>query len=56
LGSFHWYDALCVNQEDNAERGHQVMLMRYIYYRADQTIVWLGESANGSGLAFGLIR
>ena len=32
------------------------MLMREIYRKADITIVWLGEAAHGSGLAYGLIR
>ncbi|KAF8855940.1 HET-domain-containing protein [Acephala macrosclerotiorum] len=38
-----WIDALCINQEDNEERGQQVTLMRDIYRRADEVVVWLGE-------------
>lgn len=55
-----WADAICINQNDPAERGHQVQLMSRIYSQADRTLVWLGESMpdleslifshNGSGL------
>lgn len=38
-----WVDAICINQEDKAERGHQVRLMRTIFQKASQVIVWLGE-------------
>ncbi|KAL8366142.1 hypothetical protein RB595_004760 [Gaeumannomyces hyphopodioides] len=40
--TFLWADAMCINQEDEAERGHQVSLMASIYRRARQTIAWLG--------------
>jgi hypothetical protein len=50
-----WIDALCVNQIDFQERGHQVGLMEMIYTRADRVRVWLGPEANGSGSAFGLL-
>ncbi|PSR81068.1 heterokaryon incompatibility protein-domain-containing protein, partial [Coniella lustricola] len=39
----YWIDALCINQADNAERSHQVRLMRDIYSSAARVIVWLGE-------------
>ncbi len=38
-----WIDALCINQSDNEERAQQVNLMRSIYERATECIVWLGE-------------
>lgn len=37
-----WVDALCINQEDNFERGNQVQLMREIYDTAKMVIIWLG--------------
>jgi hypothetical protein len=37
-----WIDALCINQEDEAEKSKQVMLMGEIYSRASQVLVWLG--------------
>ena len=38
-----WIDAICVNQNDLAERKHQVGLMRKIYTQAELVIAWLGE-------------
>ncbi|KAL8336435.1 hypothetical protein RB601_000308 [Gaeumannomyces tritici] len=46
--TFLWADAVCINQEDTAERGHQVSLMASIYRRARQTIVWLGDNTRYS--------
>jgi len=45
--SFHrtlWVDAICINQNDVVERGHQVRLMRDIFSRAKRVVVWLGSS------------
>lgn len=39
-----WIDALCINQEDIAERNRQLRIMHHIYSRARTVIVWLGES------------
>ncbi|KAF2843152.1 HET-domain-containing protein [Patellaria atrata CBS 101060] len=39
---FIWADAICINQLDLNERGHQVRLMRKIYKRAFKTLVWVG--------------
>ncbi|KAM0183793.1 hypothetical protein ACHAPF_000237 [Botrytis cinerea] len=46
-----WIDAICINQEDLSERGHQVQLMAKIYSKASQVVVWLGEAADNSDLA-----
>lgn len=51
-----WVDAVCINQNDNAEKGQQVGLMAEIYGSASQTYVWLGPSANGSELAMDTLR
>ncbi|KAK3386134.1 heterokaryon incompatibility protein-domain-containing protein [Podospora didyma] len=40
---FLWIDAICINQEDLAEREKQVVMMRNIFEGATQTIIWLGE-------------
>ncbi|TVY76061.1 Heterokaryon incompatibility protein 6 OR allele [Lachnellula suecica] len=37
-----WVDALCINQEDVAERNSQVGMMGKIYENATEVIVWLG--------------
>jgi hypothetical protein len=40
-----WVDAICINQRDNEERGHQVGMMRNVYSKATEVLVWLGESS-----------
>ncbi|EPE24734.1 hypothetical protein GLAREA_08587 [Glarea lozoyensis ATCC 20868] len=37
-----WIDAICIDQSDDDERGHQILKMRDIYRNASQTVVWLG--------------
>ncbi|KAF7882732.1 uncharacterized protein EAF02_006095 [Botrytis sinoallii] len=46
-----WIDAICINQEDLNERGHQVQLMAKIYSKASQAVIWLGEAADNSDRA-----
>ena len=38
-----WTDAICINQEDDEEKSHQVPLMGSIYSLAKRVIVWLGH-------------
>ncbi|KAK1705064.1 heterokaryon incompatibility protein, partial [Colletotrichum lupini] len=38
-----WIDAVCMNQQDVEERGHQVRLMPQIYSRAQRVLVYVGE-------------
>ena len=49
-----WIDALCINQDDNNERTHQVQLMQGIYSGAESVIAWLGEPWDYSNAAFDL--
>lgn len=44
-----WIDAICVNQQDLKERGHQVKRMADIYRLANRVVVWLGPEKNKSG-------
>ncbi|KAF5708088.1 heterokaryon incompatibility protein [Fusarium globosum] len=37
-----WVDALCIDQSNIKERGHQVNHMGEIYRKADNVIIWLG--------------
>ncbi|KAN0090416.1 HET domain containing protein [Hyaloscypha variabilis] len=37
-----WIDAICIDQDDVTEKGHQVRLMGDIYRKADEVIAWLG--------------
>jgi hypothetical protein len=46
-----WIDAVCVNQEDDRERKHQVKLMASIYSSAARVVVWLGPSYGDSNMA-----
>ncbi|KAJ4364441.1 hypothetical protein N0V83_009035 [Neocucurbitaria cava] len=39
-----WVDAVCIDQRNNHERGHQVQQMGSIYSQADRVIFWLGLS------------
>ncbi|KAE9364240.1 HET-domain-containing protein [Stipitochalara longipes BDJ] len=45
-----WVDAICINQKDDKERGHQVRLMRNVYSKAVEVLVWLGESSKDVGI------
>lgn len=36
-----WADAICINQDDNEEKAHQVQLMGPIYEECSQVHVWL---------------
>ncbi|PMD42119.1 HET-domain-containing protein, partial [Hyaloscypha variabilis F] len=46
---FLWVDALCINQEDEEEKMHQVHMMNNIYSDAVAVLAWLGPEADGSG-------
>ncbi|KIM96314.1 hypothetical protein OIDMADRAFT_204885 [Oidiodendron maius Zn] len=39
-----WVDALCIDQNNNDERGQQVQQMGSIYNKAKRVIIWLGEA------------
>jgi hypothetical protein len=47
-GTWWWIDSLCINQNDNSEKGCQVPLMGEIFRTADKTVVWLGEENEDS--------
>jgi hypothetical protein len=38
-----WIDQLCINQENNDEKGPQIQLMGDIYRTASQVVIWRGE-------------
>lgn len=50
-----WIDAICINQGDNTEKGHQVAMMGDIFREADSVIAWLGPEADNSEMAMDLI-
>jgi hypothetical protein len=47
-----WIDAICINQHDAQERGHQVVFMGEFYKAAERTTVWLGDEAEYTAPAF----
>jgi hypothetical protein len=47
----YWIDALCINQQDNAEKSHQVAHMGAIYSNARRVAVWLGRQKDDSDIA-----
>ncbi|KDN63372.1 putative heterokaryon incompatibility protein [Colletotrichum sublineola] len=40
-----WIDAVCMNQKDTEQRGHQVQVMPQIYSRAQHVLIYVGELA-----------
>lgn len=43
-----WVDAICISQQNNEERSHQITLMEHIYKRAVKTLIYLGPD-HGQG-------
>jgi hypothetical protein len=60
-----WIDAVCINQDDDEEKGRQVQLMAEIFAKACRVVVWLenttgdpaidNEAYNDSALALEII-
>jgi len=38
-----WIDAICINQHDVRERNSQLAMMKWIYFRAETVVIWLGK-------------
>ena len=47
-----WIDAICINQNDLAEKNHQVRNMAYIYRKSGHTLIWLGPEDSTTKAAF----
>ncbi|EMD93915.1 hypothetical protein COCHEDRAFT_1094008, partial [Bipolaris maydis C5] len=43
-----WIDAVCIDQGDEKEKGHQVQQMGEIYQTAERVIIWLGTGSEDS--------
>lgn len=43
--AYVWADAICINQDDDAEKSQQVMMMSSIYARSQRLFIWLGEAS-----------
>lgn len=50
-----WADGICINQEDDEEKSHQVRHMDLVYKGAKYVSIWLGESMDQSELAADLL-
>jgi len=46
-----WVDAICINQDDNKERSHQVQMMAKIYKSSIEVLAWLGLAEDESDAA-----
>jgi hypothetical protein len=51
-----WADAVCIDQDNIAERASQVRLMGSIYWRSQMTFVWLGQDDEDTKDAFECAR
>jgi hypothetical protein len=51
-----WVDAICIDQNNEEEKGYQVELMAKIYSKASCVLVWLGQTADDSDIALEGIR
>lgn len=51
-----WVDAICIDQANNKERGHQVRHMSDIYKAAEQVIVWLGRGTTECDFAMDFMK
>jgi hypothetical protein len=51
-----WVDAICIDQENEEEKEHQIQLMPAIYAKARSVIVWLGEAQDDGDQVLESIR
>jgi hypothetical protein len=47
-----WIDAICIDQDNIAERSRQVQMMTEIYQRAASLLTWLDPDQGDAALAF----
>jgi hypothetical protein len=45
-----WVDAVCIDQSNDQERGHQVSHLGHIYHHADQVVFYLGQPTDTTGV------
>lgn len=51
-----WIDAICINQDDVRERGHQVAIMAKVYGGTWRNLIWLGEDSHSTAAALDSIE
>ena len=52
---FFWIDAICIDQQNKAEKSAQIRRMAVIYNQADIVRVWLGEDSSKSDIAMDFV-
>ncbi|KAM6534369.1 hypothetical protein FALCPG4_004010 [Fusarium falciforme] len=51
-----WVDPVCINQDDDNEKAHQIPLMGEIYTWAEAVYIWLGDGSQATDKAIKYIR
>lgn len=51
-----WIDAICINQNNDAEKAEQVSFMGDIYKQATKVYIWLGTAENNSDALFDFVQ
>jgi ankyrin repeat protein len=51
-----WVDAICIDQGNERERGHQIQHMCEIYSQAEEVIVWLGQATEETNIVMDSLR
>lgn len=51
-----WIDAICLNQDDETEKAHQVPVMGRIYEKAGGVHIWLGAEDKHTASIFGFLH
>lgn len=51
-----WVDAICIDQSNIRERGHQVQQMGTVYSRADRVIIWLGTATDDTNIVMDSLK
>ncbi|KAF4626721.1 hypothetical protein G7Y89_g11436 [Cudoniella acicularis] len=51
-----WIDAICIDQDNNQEKNHQVRYMGDIYREAERVVIWLGPSTEQTDLVMDSIK
>jgi hypothetical protein len=50
-----WIDAICVDQQNVAERSSQVKRMAGLYTKAERVVIWIGPASSNSNLALDIL-
>jgi Heterokaryon incompatibility protein (HET) len=51
-----WIDAICINRQDDKDRGTEVLQLKVIYQKCSETIAWFGHDMRHSRKLMLLLR